>query len=386
MILDYFDHNFIDEFVANYNKSSWFYRKNIFDPDMLCNWSELNYTISILDSYNDVLMLGESGFVSPYNLFKDKKKRAQEISNVFNKYIFNGYTFVLNSAHTKHVKLAKFCSNLSQFLCTNTQANLYASWKNSRSPFGSHWDEQDTFIIQLEGSKKWKIYDFADLDPVNHKHIVKKSEKLLAEFTLQKGDVLYVPMGQIHSAETGDDISLHATIGIHRYTALDLLDWLKDDLSKIPEFRKRMPNINDKKQMEEFVSNFFSNLSKVQWSSNKIHNVMHHLKSNFKFNSLLNLPYVGIESADANFANQTFILNHFIRYEKEHQNGLIITNGLKKWVVPKEISASFNELLLGKPVHYSTLSREGFENGMQINYINKVCTDMIHAGIITIYN
>jgi ribosomal protein L16 Arg81 hydroxylase len=103
---------------------------------------------------------------------------------------------------------------------------------------------------------------------------------------LQKGDVLYVPMGQIHSAETGDDISLHATIGIHRYTALDLLDWLKDDLSKIPEFRKRMPNINDKKQMEEFVSNFFSNLCKVQWSSNKIHNVMYHLKSNFKFNMI----------------------------------------------------------------------------------------------------
>jgi len=386
MILDYFDQEFIDEFFNNYNQSSWFHKKHIFDPDQLCNWSELNYIISMLDSYNDVLMIGEREITSPYNLFKDKKKRARKITNLFNKYIFNGYTFVLNGAHTKHVKIAKFCSDLSQLLCTNTQTNLYASWKGSKSPFGSHWDERDIFIIQLEGSKKWKIYDFAYIDPINHKYAVNNNEKLLAEVTLQKGDILYIPMGQIHLAETGNDISLHATVGIHRHTALDLLDWLKDDLAKYPEFRQRMPNINDKDQMEKFVSTFFMNLSKFQWNSNEIYNVMSHLKSNFKFNSILNFPYIGIDPFDSYFTNEVFVLNHFITYEKEHQNGLIISNGKKKWVIPKEISSSFNDLLLGKPVHYSTICREGCKNGLKAQYISKVCTDMIHSGIISIYD
>jgi len=138
--------------------------------------------------------------------------------------------------------------------------------------------------------------------------------------------------------------------------------------------------------MEKFVSTFFMNLSKFQWNSNEIYNVMSHLKSNFKFNSILNFPYIGIDPFDSYFTNEVFVLNHFITYEKEHQNGLIISNGKKKWVIPKEISSSFNDLLLGKPVHYSTICREGCKNGLKAQYISKVCTDMIHSGIISIYD
>jgi hypothetical protein len=46
---------------------------------------------------------------------------------------------------------------------------------------------------------------------------------LIADFTLDPGDVLYVPRGFLHAAETDTELSVHFTISVHPVTRLDLL-------------------------------------------------------------------------------------------------------------------------------------------------------------------
>ena len=42
-------------------------------------------------------------------------------------------------------------------------------------------------------------------------------------FTLNQGDIVYIPRGFVHAAECGSEASLHITLGIHPWTWEDLL-------------------------------------------------------------------------------------------------------------------------------------------------------------------
>ena len=82
-------------------------------------------------------------------------------------------------------------------------------------------------ILQIEGSKIWQLYVGADLPP---REIQRDKEKAVAveglptptDVRLNAGDVLYVPRGRVHAAETASEQSIHLTVGIHAPTVLML--------------------------------------------------------------------------------------------------------------------------------------------------------------------
>lgn len=91
---------------------------------------------------------------------------------------------------------------------------------------GDHFDANDVFVLQIEGSKTWLVSD-----PVVELPLLQHSAKPLApvpaevrrEITLHAGDMLYLPRGIIHAARTGDEASLHLTIGHNPLRWFDLL-------------------------------------------------------------------------------------------------------------------------------------------------------------------
>merc|ERR1739841_375697 len=66
----------------------------------------------------------------------------------------------------------------------------------------------DTYVIQLEGTKEWFVYDnnYRELpspwmkEKIGNRHDPKL--ELLANFTLSPGDMLYMPAGYPHEATT----------------------------------------------------------------------------------------------------------------------------------------------------------------------------------------
>ncbi|GAA0726297.1 cupin domain-containing protein [Aquimarina litoralis] len=135
-----------------------------------------------------------------------------KFSNAFE----NGSTLVMSGLQNKIYSLRKLTNELETFFKHRIQTNVYLTPKKSQG-FSTHYDTHDVFIFQFEGSKHWRIYD--EPIPLADKTIPFDKEtfvpgKVIDEFTLDKGDVLYIPRGIVHDAYCTDENSGHITTGI----------------------------------------------------------------------------------------------------------------------------------------------------------------------------
>jgi ribosomal protein L16 Arg81 hydroxylase len=123
----------------------------------------------------------------------------------------------------------RLVSGFEAFLNTDIAVNLYFTPGGSQA-FGSHFDNHDVFVLQVEGRKVWKIFTPPEDLPVE---VVYKARpqwferklpfewnlgpsqprvKPLKEILLSAGDLLYVPRGYVHQVFTSDSPSLHLTV------------------------------------------------------------------------------------------------------------------------------------------------------------------------------
>jgi hypothetical protein len=77
------------------------------------------------------------------------------------------------------------------------------------------------FVVQLEGTKRWRVWEPTgqSRDPIGGKHAVARPtvDQLgapMLDLLLEPGDVLYLPRGHPHVAETTDEASAHLTVGL----------------------------------------------------------------------------------------------------------------------------------------------------------------------------
>jgi ribosomal protein L16 Arg81 hydroxylase len=114
---------------------------------------------------------------------------------------------------------------LGQELGHRFQTNLYLTPPNGKG-FTPHWDNHDVFVLQVVGSKHWKIEKDRRALPHPLDTMGDEGRELRGEllsFTLKQGDVIYIPRGYIHAAECGAEPSLHITLGVTGTFVEDLL-------------------------------------------------------------------------------------------------------------------------------------------------------------------
>jgi len=129
----------------------------------------------------------------------------------------SGHTLILDTMHEHNSKLGSFCRLLAQDTGDRFQTNLYLTPPNGKG-FRPHWDNHDVYILQVLGSKHWKIEKERRTLPQPDARMPEEGRELrgeLHEFTLQQGDMVYIPRGFIHAAECGSDCSLHITLGLN---------------------------------------------------------------------------------------------------------------------------------------------------------------------------
>jgi ribosomal protein L16 Arg81 hydroxylase len=137
----------------------------------------------------------------------------------------DGCTLVLDQLHKKDPKLGLLCRALAPDFGHPFQANLYLTPPQGKG-FTPHWDNHDVFILQIVGSKKWQIEKERRIYPTKDENMGLEGRELRGEvlsFTLNQGDLIYIPRGFVHAAESGTDASLHITLGL---TGIFLEDFL----------------------------------------------------------------------------------------------------------------------------------------------------------------
>lgn len=136
-----------------------------------------------------------------------------------------GYTIVVNGVERYLRTIASLSHSLEVELNFPTRVNAYVTPPGSTG-FAPHYDPHDVLVLQIQGSKTWHVSDGDAVPP----HEIQRRRGVgtdgltsSTDVCLQPGDVLYLPRGQVHSAETRAEPSVHLTFGLHAPTVLTLL-------------------------------------------------------------------------------------------------------------------------------------------------------------------
>lgn len=137
-----------------------------------------------------------------------------------------GATIVLQQAHQLEPSLGRFCRGLEYIFSCHVQTNLYLTPPHAQG-FPTHYDNHCVFVLQMEGEKSWRLYNKPVDTPFRGEEFqrgVHQVGELHDEFVLKAGDCAYIPRGMMHDASTsGDDPSLHVTVGLITRTWADLM-------------------------------------------------------------------------------------------------------------------------------------------------------------------
>jgi bifunctional lysine-specific demethylase and histidyl-hydroxylase NO66 len=112
----------------------------------------------------------------------------------------------------------RFMAGVAEVTGSRVGANAYYT-PVGRRIFTPHWDTHDVLVVQLHGTKRWRLYDTLLAHPLgqDRPHMESASfpgfhEDLpFRELTLREGDLLYLPAGTPHAAWCEAEDSLHLT-------------------------------------------------------------------------------------------------------------------------------------------------------------------------------
>ncbi len=156
-----------------------------------------------------------------------------------------GATIVFNQLQHSDRRMAAFCRQLERVFSCHIQTNTYLT-PPAEQGFRTHYDSHDVFILQVAGSKNWRLYGDPEDSPFRGERFQgmhRPAGEPVLEFTLNPGDCAYIPRGYYHDAvNVGSVPSLHITVGLIVRTWADLmLEAVSQVCVADPNFRRALP-------------------------------------------------------------------------------------------------------------------------------------------------
>jgi lysine-specific demethylase/histidyl-hydroxylase NO66 len=164
-------------------------------------------------------------------------------SEMVRKAWLDGYSIVLNDVGSYWEPVTRFCAELQRGIHHPVDANLYLTPPGTQG-FDPHFDIMDVFILQLEGTKEWSIWDSVRDSPLADQHSAIDSATLgepLWQGEIGPGEMLYIPRGHAHAARATSEASVHLSVGVAVWTWLDLMLASADAARRDRRFREALP-------------------------------------------------------------------------------------------------------------------------------------------------
>lgn len=188
--------------------------------------------------------------------------RAGSLSNFYDscsvakgvaKAISDGHTLRVRNIHNNFETIDDLCGVITNITSMPTTANAYITPRNTRG-FNPHFDDHDVIVLQIHGQKDWTISDQESslklpLKSMTSVPTVKLQDlHTIGKYKLRVGDVLYIPRGVVHSAESQQQLSIHLTFGLQPVTFYTFLQYLLARKASVDVDLRRMlsPNLLSK--------------------------------------------------------------------------------------------------------------------------------------------
>ena len=194
----------------------------------------------------------------------------------------SGCTIRLLCPHKYNDAVQSLLSTLElEFQCM-VGANAYLTPPRSSQGFAPHYDDIDAYCLQLQGSKRWKVYKpTLELPRTSSEDFTTKDLEEMTpvlDVTLEEGDLLYMPRGWIHQACTLRENNMHS---LH-LTVSTMQQWAWIDLMEIvvPEALQAAAESETSSSIREGLPSGFMDYMGVQYEETQDENLPDSLKKN----------------------------------------------------------------------------------------------------------
>jgi len=151
-------------------------------------------------------------------------------------------TLIVRKAYKYFPKLQEVLTDLTNYFDSVVSINFYLSSEES-SGFPIHHDGHHVFAVQLFGNKSWELWKPMVSSPMfRYEWGQQKPKDRPIDIITMKDSTLYIPLGWLHKANTPENLSLHATIGINPLRWIDVIENCLDTIgSKQSLLRSPIP-------------------------------------------------------------------------------------------------------------------------------------------------
>jgi ribosomal protein L16 Arg81 hydroxylase len=182
--------------------------------------------------------------LSPSLTPEERGVRSRPTSEELRNSLADGWTIFVRHAERYHAPLGELADEFRTAFQAPIDIHFFCT-PAATEGFGWHYDVEDVFILQTQGSKKYRLrkntvnpWPLVETTPDDLSYEAERS--LVMECLLQAGDWLYIPPGYWHAAHA-EELSISLSVGVMSPTAIDLLELLRPMLVESLRWRQRLP-------------------------------------------------------------------------------------------------------------------------------------------------
>jgi hypothetical protein len=129
--------------------------------------------------------------------------------------IARGASIVLEGIDILDSRIHKLAAEIDEQLpCALVNCEAFFSQKSNEA-YSGHRDSDDVLVMQVEGSKRWRIHEPQQRRYLGNSPLTdEQMGPLLTELTMKPGDILFVRAGVPHRCITETDYSLHLSFDL----------------------------------------------------------------------------------------------------------------------------------------------------------------------------
>jgi 50S ribosomal protein L16 3-hydroxylase len=155
----------------------------------------------------------------------------------------SGHTIRVRHAESHSVELAEIRDDFAAAFHGRVDIHVYATPSGCKG-LDWHYDAEDVFVLQTEGSKRWSlrkntVNPWPLIETIPGDQRVERERTPVMTCELQAGDWLYIPNGYWHRTQAMSD-SVSISVGVMPRTAIDVYDWLRQQLLSDLKWRQRL--------------------------------------------------------------------------------------------------------------------------------------------------
>lgn len=225
----------------------------------LLSWDALNRVMTRQRPRRPPLRLARDGKIIRQEDFAAKETNAagdlwRVDFRVVRRLLEAGATLIIDRIDEAHEPLADFCRMLEWELGSYVFADAFASWHNTQG-FPTHWDVEQVLVVQLIGTKRWRLFKPERLHPTKEDkvRINRPPTEVFWEDDVRAGDVLYIPGGWWHDALAVGGRSLHVAFSLFAATGLTVVNALLRELQEDQLARTPLPRFASEAEQQDYM-------------------------------------------------------------------------------------------------------------------------------------